>query len=521
MEIKKEILDRTGMVFGALTLKKHLGGQFYECICDCGNSKKVEFFSLSSGRQVSCGCKKKKQKTDFSKQNEKYVNVINGRLKFIEFVGRQKAKWQCDCGTIKIINPYNVMNKNPKKAVYSCGCLAKEVQKTLIPPASFLNKEAATADAIQMIGQKFGNLTVISTNEKSGSTVNAMCSCGKISNYNKASLKTGHTKSCGCLSQESRMNTNLKKYGTRSITTKISKAEIEIREFIESMGINNIEHGCLKGTNGKNVEFDILCHDNKIAIEHNGVMYHHDRINGRQSRNYHINKTNVAKENGYRLIHIMSFEWSEKKDQVKSFLRSAFSKNKNRVFARKTEVKKIGVLEAKTFLRKYHILGFKPGMMHVGLFLKNDLLAVATVSKHHINNKDIELSRWCGKDGTTVSGGLGKVMKFLLSEINRSGIECDKIVSWADRRWSEGSGYLSAGWTIDKILPPDYFYIDSKNLNGVIYKYRRRKSKVGTPEGMTEKEHSIYDGLLRIWDCGKIRLIYRLKDNSPTSAYKI
>lgn len=446
---------------------------------------------------------------DYTMLNAKYKDVRAGRLLFLYYIGRHKALWRCDCGKEKIINPYNVMNKNPKSAVLSCGCLQKEREKTYTPPASTVNRNRALKDANNMIGQTFYNLTILESDHVSGSIVTARCVCGNINQYRKSGIKSGHTKSCGCLSQEDRMNTNFNKYGSRTVSVKISKAEIEIMEFLRSIGINDAARGCLKDSENKNVEFDIVCNSAKIAIEHNGVVYHHDRCNGRESRNYHINKTNVAKENGYRLIHIFDFEWKEKQKQIKSFLKSAFNKNAIKIGARKTNIRQISSIEAKTFLREYHILGFKPGIIHFGLFNKEELCAVATFSKHHIDNKGIELSRWCGKENITISGGLSKIMKFAWNELKNKGIEFEKIVSWADRRWSEGTGYLGAGWIIEKTLKPDYFYIDSKDLKNVIYKYRRRKSKMNTPAHMTEKEHSIFDGLFRVWDCGKIRMMYK------------
>ena len=82
------------------------------------------------------------------------------------------------------------------------------------------------------------------------------------------------------------------------------------------------------------------------------------------------------------------------------------------------------------------------------------------------------------------------------------------IISWCDLRWSEGNGYLKAGWEEDGILKPDYIYT---NFKKVFSKQSRKKSNVNTPEGMTEHEHALHDGLYRIYDCGKIRFIYRYK----------
>ena len=41
-----------------------------------------------------------------------------------------------------------------------------------------------------------------------------------------------------------------------------------------------------------------------------------------------------------------------------------------------------------------------------------------------------------------------------------------------------------------------------------VSKQSRQKKLVSTPEGMTEREHAKLDGLLRIYDCGKIRYKY-------------
>ena len=67
---------------------------------------------------------------------------------------------------------------------------------------------------------------------------------------------------------------------------------------------------------------------------------------------------------------------------------------------------------------------------------------------------------------------------------------------------SAGGGYERAGWVTEETLKPDYFYTD---LIEVISKQSRRKSAVNTPEGLTERDHALLDGLFRVYDCGKIR----------------
>lgn len=80
------------------------------------------------------------------------------------------------------------------------------------------------------------------------------------------------------------------------------------------------------------------------------------------------------------------------------------------------------------------------------------------------------------------------------------------MISWADLRWSDGNGYIEAGWSIEDIIKPDYFYT---NGTKTFSKQSRAKKRQNTPAGMTEYEHAKKDGLYRVYDCGKIRFSYK------------
>lgn len=53
-------------------------------------------------------------------------------------------------------------------------------------------------------GQRFGRLSVILRSENYGKHVrwSCVCDCGKLTNVSSTHLKTGHTKSCGCVRNE-------------------------------------------------------------------------------------------------------------------------------------------------------------------------------------------------------------------------------------------------------------------------------------------------------------------------------
>ena len=177
--------------------------------------------------------------------------------------------------------------------------------------------------------------------------------------------------------------------------------------------------------------------------------------------------------------------------------------NEVHIGARELDIRKCIFSEVSPFLKETHILGTKCGILYLGAFYKDELVTCAVFGKHHITNEGLVLSRWCVKENYTLSGALSKISKIALQETKES-----SIISWADLRFSEGKGYLSAGWTIDAVLEPDYFYYEP-NKKKVIYKNQRRKSKAHTPEGMTESQHAKLDKLLTIWDCGKLRLVFK------------
>ena len=72
---------------------------------------------------------------------------------------------------------------------------------------------------------------------------------------------------------------------------------------------------------------------------------------------------------------------------------------------------------------------------------------------------------------------------------------------------SDGESWINNGWKLEEQLRRDYFYYCPKQ-NKLISKQSRKKSNVNTPTHMTEWEHAQKDGLIRIWDCGKLRLRY-------------
>jgi hypothetical protein len=123
-----------------------------------------------------------------------------GRLIALKRIGRDgpyQSMWlcRCDCGKKKSV-PLGSLTSNSTK---SCGCLMRDGRSPL-----------------DITGQLFGRLLAIKRIRGSvrhgGSLWLCLCICGELAKVEIVSLRTGHTKSCGCIVRE---GNNVKHGATR------------------------------------------------------------------------------------------------------------------------------------------------------------------------------------------------------------------------------------------------------------------------------------------------------------------
>jgi predicted acetyltransferase len=128
-----------------------------------------------------------------------------------------------------------------------------------------------------------------------------------------------------------------------------------------------------------------------------------------------------------------------------------------------------------------------------------------------MGNKSItdkyELLRFCNKLDTNVIGGASKLLNYFIKNYNPK-----EIISYADRRWSNGNLYEKLGFEFVHNSKPNYWYIND-NVREYRFKYRKSELvKDGFDSKKTEKEIMFDRGVLRIYDCGnkKYKLIIDL-----------
>lgn len=275
-----------------------------------------------------------------------------------------------------------------------------------------------------------------------------------------------------------------------------SKGEEELLQFISSIYQGEIITNDRKLLDGD--EIDILLNDAKICFEYNGLHWHDEKT---KDRHYHVDKTERCNKKGYRLIHIFEDEWLFKKDIVKSRIRSILHQYADKIYARKCELREVTSKDAVAFLEKNHIQGKCGSTIRIGLFYNNELVSLMTFGKtrHFIGSSkhEWELLRFCNKLDTVVIGGASKLYSYFNKTYHPL-----SVVSYADRRWSEGNLYDVLGFSLYNISQPNYFYIvGNKRKN----RFNFRKSelvKQGFDKDKSEHEIMKERGIYRIYDCG-------------------
>lgn len=131
------------------------------------------------------------------------------------------------------------------------------------------------------------------------------------------------------------------------------------------------------------------------------------------------------------------------------------------VFARSCEVKRVDKKQATEFLDKYHIMNSTQSAYNLGLFYKEELMALASFSKGRKMNRleehqrSFELIRFCCKSGVTVTGGLTRLVRNFCTE-KKAG----DVMTYVDKQLSDGRSFVSAGFKKHSETEPNYFLVN-------------------------------------------------------------
>jgi hypothetical protein len=212
----------------------------------------------------------------------------------------------------------------------------------------------------------------------------------------------------------------------------------------------------------------------------------------------------LAEEKGIFIYHIWQNEWDNNRDRIINQLKNLFYLNKEKIYARKCEVRIVNPKESRVFLEQNHIQGSTNAKIHLGLYYNNELVSLMLFGKPIRQNikYDWELKRFCSKANTNVIGAASKLFKYFIRSYQGT------IISYSDIAKTQGNLYKILGFTLDHITVPNYKYCD--NHSNILLKISCKKSnlkKLGfdtynktESEIMNERGYwKIFDAGLKVW----------------------
>ena len=296
-------------------------------------------------------------------------------------------------------------------------------------------------------------------------------------------------------------------HGCPKCSVNKSHAEKELMDFIQ----DNYSKEIINGYRGfdKQKEIDIYLPDVKIGFEYNGLLWHSTKYKESMSM---LTKLKSAESLGIRLINIFEDEWMEKKDICKSRILNILGKSE-RIYARNCEIKEITCKEATSFLNKNHIQGYVPSKYNISLVYNNEIVSIMTFGALRRNlgytNKigHYELLRFCNKLNVSVIGGASRLFSYFIKQYNPI-----EIVSYADKRWSQGKLYEKLNFSFITDTKPNYSYIDGKSQKR-INRFSLRKNilveKYNCPQNVTEVDFCRSIGFYQVFDCGSKKYVWK------------
>ena len=105
-----------GRRFGKLVAVKKVDRR-WECVCDCGEKRRLKASYLLSGHTTSCGCKHNPNLT-----GRKFTRLTVLRLLEVNRVGKKIWECRCDCGRVRTAVSSSLLSGKTT----SCGCKKRD-----------------------------------------------------------------------------------------------------------------------------------------------------------------------------------------------------------------------------------------------------------------------------------------------------------------------------------------------------------------------------------------------------------
>lgn len=311
----------------------------------------------------------------------------------------------------------------------------------------------------------------------------------------------------------------------------VSRGESELAEVIKALVGDATVRTTVRNLLPR-AELDVVVDDGaglKVAFEFNGVWWHSE---AHLDKSYHQSKSRAAAQHGYRLVHVWSDDWDEKRDVVirgvahrlnatnrlLDVLPDLDPKAAQRVFARKLAASSASSAEARAFWTANHLQGPVGSTYHFSLRDEdNQIRAMLGVgAKNHGSRAKAVPGVWDVQRYATlgrIPGGFTKLLAHAAQTMRAAGEQVTTWTSYSDDDVSDGGMYEAAGFTVDKTQQPSYAYIGAKTQWKRAHRTQFVKQRFVTDDtllyedGWTEHQAALANGLYRVYDAGKTRWV--------------
>lgn len=242
----------------------------------------------------------------------------------------------------------------------------------------------------------------------------------------------------------------------------------------------------------------------ETLIEINPTATHNTHFNpygkNRIDANYHRDKSKLAKDSGYSVIHV--FDWDDV-DKVVQLLKFRVT-----AYARKCDVKVVSEIDTNNYLDMYHLQGTCRGQkIRLGLYHDNQLVSLMTFGKSRFNKScEYELLRYCSH--YNVVGGAEKLFKYFVDNYKPN-----SIVSYCDTSKFSGKVYDALGFKYIKTNSTRKHWYSLKEKRHItdgllLSQGYDRLFKENHGKGTSNEELILSRGYLPVYDCGQATYIW-------------
>ena len=201
--------------------------------------------------------------------------------------------------------------------------------------------------------------------------------------------------------------------------------------------------------------------------------------------------------------------WTTKNALMRSRLLSMFGKTR-RIHARECEVQPLTKPQLFAFLKQHHLHVPTAAKTKLGLVREGELVAVASFGKQCPIDRDgrtwqsAELIRFCNASGTTVVGGLSKLIKHYIRTFSP-----EDIMTYADREWSSGGSYRRLKFKEVGVRKGQTFWVQPGTLQRF---YPHEHAAVQQEAGLDHwnEESLLEHGWTRLRNRGSLKFILEL-----------